>query len=101
MAFSFLKRKKETALKNQLEFCMTNLSLGSADAYDVLAEREDVDIIESGWIMHFSMSLARMRLPQGKPRRRRALKSSLLWRANGICRYSSTPAMLPEIRWRL
>ena len=48
MAFSFLKRKKETALKNQLEFCMTNLSLGSADAYDVLAEREDVDIIESG-----------------------------------------------------
>lgn len=48
MAFSFLKRKKETTLKNQLEFCMTNLSLGSADAYDVLMQREDVEIMESG-----------------------------------------------------
>ena len=48
MAFSFFKRKKENALKNQLEFCMTNLSLGAADAYDVLLEREDVEIIESG-----------------------------------------------------
>lgn len=48
MAFSFLKRKKETTLKNQIEFCMTNLSLGAADVYDVLIEREDVEIIESG-----------------------------------------------------
>ena len=48
MAFSFLKRKKETTLKNQIEFCMTNLSLGATDVYDVLIEREDVEIIESG-----------------------------------------------------
>jgi uncharacterized protein YuzB (UPF0349 family) len=47
MAFSFFKRK-EQVLKNQVEFCMTNLSLGSADAYDVLSEREDVEIVESG-----------------------------------------------------
>ena len=48
MAFSFFKRKEKTMLKNQLEFCITNLSLGAADAYDVLIEREDVEIIESG-----------------------------------------------------
>ena len=48
MAFSFFKRKKGTTLKNQIEFCMTNLSLGAADVYDVLVEREDVDITESG-----------------------------------------------------
>lgn len=49
MVFSFFKRNKEkTALKNQLEFCMTNLSLGAADAYDVLMERDDVEITESG-----------------------------------------------------
>lgn len=48
MAFSFFKRKKETTLKNQVEFCMTNLSLGAADAYDVLIERDDIEIIESG-----------------------------------------------------
>ncbi|AWE06823.1 hypothetical protein DCE79_05175 [Lysinibacillus sp. 2017] len=48
MAFSFFKRNKEKSLKNQVEFCMTNLSLGAADAYDVLVEREDVEITESG-----------------------------------------------------
>lgn len=48
MAFSFFKRNKAVALKNQVEFCMTNLSLGAADVYDVLAEREDIDITESG-----------------------------------------------------
>ncbi len=48
MAFSLFKRNKEKTLKNQVEFCMTNLSLGAADAYDVLVEREDVEIIESG-----------------------------------------------------
>ena len=48
MAFSLFKRKKENVLKNQIEFCMTNLSLGAADVYDVLAEREDVEILESG-----------------------------------------------------
>ncbi|MGN7476591.1 DUF1450 domain-containing protein [Solibacillus silvestris] len=48
MAFSFFKRNKNQTLKNQVEFCMTNLSLGAADAYDVLIERDDVDITESG-----------------------------------------------------
>ena len=46
VAFSFFKRKKE--LKNQVEFCITNLSLGAADVYDVLIEREDLEIMESG-----------------------------------------------------
>lgn len=48
MAFSFFKRTKKQALKNQVEFCMTNLSLGAADAYDVLIERDDVEITETG-----------------------------------------------------
>ncbi|MGE7023424.1 DUF1450 domain-containing protein [Solibacillus cecembensis] len=49
MVFSFFKKKKEgTVLKNQVEFCMTNLSLGAADAYDVLIERDDVEIMETG-----------------------------------------------------
>lgn len=48
MAFSLFRRNKEKTLKNQVEFCMTNISLGAADAYDVLVEREDVEIIESG-----------------------------------------------------
>ncbi|MEK5184518.1 DUF1450 domain-containing protein [Solibacillus sp. FSL W7-1324] len=48
MAFSFFKRNKTVALKNQVEFCMTNLSLGAADVYDVLLERDDIDISESG-----------------------------------------------------
>ena len=46
MAFSFFKRKKE--LKNQVEFCITNISLDAADVYDVLIERDDVEITESG-----------------------------------------------------
>ena len=48
MAFSFFKRNKSKTLKNQVEFCMTNLSLGAADVYDVLIERDDVEITESG-----------------------------------------------------
>ncbi|ATP39496.1 hypothetical protein CSE16_05205 [Solibacillus sp. R5-41] len=49
MVFSFFKKKKEgTVLKNQVEFCMTNLSLGAADVYDVLIELDDVEITESG-----------------------------------------------------
>lgn len=48
MAFSFFKRNKTVALKNQVEFCMTNLSLGAADVYDVLLEHEDIEITESG-----------------------------------------------------
>lgn len=31
---------------------MTNLSLGAADAYDVLLERDDIDIEESGCTSH-------------------------------------------------
>lgn len=46
MVFSFFKRKKD--LKNQVEFCITNISLGAADVYDVLIERDDVEISESG-----------------------------------------------------
>ena len=46
MAFSFFKRKR--VLKNQVEFCITNSSLGAADVYDVLMERDDVEVIESG-----------------------------------------------------
>lgn len=46
MAFSFFKRKKD--LKNQVEFCITNISLGAADVYDELMERDDVEISESG-----------------------------------------------------
>lgn len=46
MAFSFFKRKKN--LKNQVEFCITNISLGAADVYDVFMERDDVEITESG-----------------------------------------------------
>lgn len=48
MAFSFFKRNKSVVLKNQVEFCITNLSLGAADVYDVLLEREDIEITESG-----------------------------------------------------
>ncbi|MEK5079811.1 DUF1450 domain-containing protein [Solibacillus sp. FSL W7-1436] len=48
MAFSFFRRNKTVALKNQVEFCITNLSLGAADVYDVLLEREDIEITESG-----------------------------------------------------
>lgn len=46
MAFSFFKRKKD--LKNQVEFCITNLSLGAADVYDELIGRDDIEISESG-----------------------------------------------------
>ncbi|ACA40911.1 MULTISPECIES: hypothetical protein [Lysinibacillus] len=49
MVFSLFKKKKDSQpLKNRVEFCMTNLSLGAADAYDVLLERDDFDIEESG-----------------------------------------------------
>ncbi|QPR69170.1 DUF1450 domain-containing protein [Lysinibacillus macroides] len=49
MVFSLFKRKKEPQLmKNRVEFCITNLSLGAADAYDVLIERDDIEVEESG-----------------------------------------------------
>lgn len=53
MAFSFFKKHKEPQqMKNRVEFCMTNLSLGAADACDVLMERADIDIEESGCTSH-------------------------------------------------
>lgn len=53
MVFSLFKKKKETQqLKNWVEFCITNLSLGAADAYDVLVERSDIEIEESGCTSH-------------------------------------------------
>ncbi|OXS73018.1 hypothetical protein B1B04_13720 [Lysinibacillus sp. KCTC 33748] len=53
MVFSLFKKKKEPQqLKNRVEFCMTNLSLGAADAYDVLVERSDIEIEESGCTSH-------------------------------------------------
>lgn len=48
MGVSFFKRSKKQALKNQVEFCITNLSLGAADVYDVLMGRDDLEITESG-----------------------------------------------------
>lgn len=53
MVFSLFKKKKDSQpLKNRVEFCMTNLSLGAADAYDVLLEREDIEMEESGCTSH-------------------------------------------------
>jgi len=53
MVFSlFKKNKKPQQMTNRVEFCMTNLSLGAADAYDVLVERSDIEIEESGCTSH-------------------------------------------------
>ncbi|MEA0563612.1 DUF1450 domain-containing protein [Lysinibacillus irui] len=55
MVFSLFKKKKAAQpqpFKNRVEFCITNLSLGSADAYDILMERDDIDIEESGCTSH-------------------------------------------------
>ncbi|MEQ6357061.1 DUF1450 domain-containing protein [Lysinibacillus sp. M3] len=53
MVFSLFKKKKEPQqLKNRVEFCITNLSLGAADAYDVLVERSDIEIEVSGCTSH-------------------------------------------------
>ena len=53
MVFSLFKKKKDSQpLKNRVEFCITNLSLGAADAYDVLLEREDIEMEESGCTSH-------------------------------------------------
>ncbi|MBG9456453.1 hypothetical protein ABE61_21165 [Lysinibacillus sphaericus] len=49
MVFSLFKKNTEPQqLKNRVEFCITNLSLGAAEAYDVLVERYDIEIEESG-----------------------------------------------------
>lgn len=53
MLFSLFKKKKEPQqLKNRVAFCITNLTLGAADAYDVLVERPDIEIEESGCTSH-------------------------------------------------
>ncbi|WP_082337468.1 DUF1450 domain-containing protein [Lysinibacillus sp. FJAT-14745] len=53
MVFSFFKKKKEPQqLKNRVEFYITNLSLGAADAYDVLIEKSNIEIEESGCTSH-------------------------------------------------
>ncbi|WP_446936731.1 DUF1450 domain-containing protein [Lysinibacillus fusiformis] len=53
MVFSLFKKKKDSQpLKNRVEFCITNLSLGAADANDVLLEREDIEMEESGCTSH-------------------------------------------------
>lgn len=53
MVFSLFKKRKEPQqLKNRVEFCITNLALGAADAYDVLVERDDIEIEESGCTSH-------------------------------------------------
>ncbi|QDZ98715.1 DUF1450 domain-containing protein [Lysinibacillus fusiformis] len=53
MVFSLFKKKKDSQpLKNRVEFCITNLSLGAAYAYDVLLEREDIEMEESGCTSH-------------------------------------------------
>ncbi|MFJ8101707.1 DUF1450 domain-containing protein [Lysinibacillus sp. NPDC096212] len=53
MVFSLFKKKKAPQqLKNRVEFCITNLSLGAADAYDILNERSDIEIEESGCTSH-------------------------------------------------
>ena len=46
--FKSLFKRKDKPLKHHVEFCMSNLSFGSADTYDELVEREDVIIEETG-----------------------------------------------------
>lgn len=46
--FKSLFKRKDKPLKHHVEFCISNLSFGSADAYDELVGREDVIIEEAG-----------------------------------------------------
>ena len=46
--FKSLFKRKDRSLKHHVEFCMSNLSFGSADAYDELVGREDVIVEEAG-----------------------------------------------------
>ena len=46
--FKSLFKRKDKPLNHHVEFCISNLSFGSADAYDELAGREDVVIEEAG-----------------------------------------------------
>lgn len=46
--FKSLFKRKEKVVKHHIEFCISNLSFGSADTYDELIKREDVIIEESG-----------------------------------------------------
>ena len=46
--FKSLFKRKEKVVKHHIEFCISNLSYGSADTYDELIKREDIIIEESG-----------------------------------------------------
>ncbi|WP_413363970.1 DUF1450 domain-containing protein [Lysinibacillus sp. 3P01SB] len=50
--FKSLFKRKDKPLKHHVEFCISNLSFGSADAYDELTGREDVIIEEAGCTSH-------------------------------------------------
>jgi uncharacterized protein YuzB (UPF0349 family) len=50
--FKSLFKRKDKPLKHHVEFCISNLSFGSADVYDELIDREDVIIEESGCTSH-------------------------------------------------
>lgn len=46
--FKSLFKRKHKPLTNHIEFCISNLSFGSADAYDELLGREDLLLEEAG-----------------------------------------------------
>ena len=46
--FKSLFKRKERVVQHHVEFCISNLSFGSADTYDELMKREDIIIEESG-----------------------------------------------------
>mgnify|MGYP003412686308 FL=1 len=46
--FKSLFKRKEKTIQHHVEFCISNLSFGSADTYDELMKREDIIIEESG-----------------------------------------------------
>lgn len=46
--FKSLFKRKHKPLTNHIEFCISNLSFGSADAYDKLLGREDILLEEAG-----------------------------------------------------
>lgn len=48
MAFGFFKKKEQAPTKCQIEFCVSNMAQGSADAYDEMQNRTDVEVEEFG-----------------------------------------------------
>ena len=46
--FKSLFKRKEKVVQHHVEFCISNLSFGSADTYDELIKREDIIIEEAG-----------------------------------------------------